>query len=237
MEKVVISLSGGMDSTTLLAYFKNKNYQIKCINFQYGSKHNLKELESISNIIKYYNISYSIIDLNSIFTNIQSALLISGDCIPEGHYEASNMSQTVVPGRNAIMTTISAAYAESNDFNYVMLGQHKGDHEIYLDCRKEFVESINNTIQLSTGGKVSILSPFIEKSKAEICKIGLDLKVPYELTTTCYNGRKFACGKCASCVERIESFLINKSIDPIQYETSIDWKMDAKEFIKQIKSQ
>lgn len=235
MEKIIISLSGGMDSATLLGYLLSKDYKVKCVNFYYGSKHNKKEKKSFLDIVNYYNVEYNSINLETIFSHFKSNLLLNGGDIPEGHYHKDNMKLTVVPGRNAIMTTILAGFAESLDFDTVALGQHKGDFHIYPDCRSDFIESINNTIQLSSEKKVSVIAPFINKTKADICKLGLDLKIPYQLTTTCYNGRNKGCGVCGSCIERIESFLIHNAKDPIKYEIDIDWSQSAKQFINSIK--
>lgn len=233
--KIVTSLSGGMDSTTLLAKLLSYGDDVHVVNFQYGSKHNKKEQTAALEVASYYNRSIKLIHLEETFSHFNSNLLKGGGSIPEGHYAADNMAQTIVPGRNAIMTTILAGYAESHGFDAIALGQHKGDHTIYPDCRKEFIEAMDKTIQISSDGKVKVMSPFININKADICGIGIGLQVPYELTTTCYNGRKKACGLCGSCVERIEAFLINKAKDPIEYEIEIDWKQSAEEFISSVK--
>jgi 7-cyano-7-deazaguanine synthase len=235
MKKVIISLSGGMDSTTLLGYLLDKNYEVKCVNFQYGSKHNSKEKCSFRDIVNHYNVQHKSIDLSGIFSHFESNLLSNGGDIPSGHYAADNMTLTVVPGRNSIMTTILAGLAESIGFDTIALGQHHGDFHIYPDCRPKFVESINETIRLSSDDKVQVIAPFIDKTKADICKIGLDLNVPYHLTTTCYNGREKACSICGSCSERIESFLTHNAKDPIDYEVNINWDQSAQEFINSIK--
>jgi 7-cyano-7-deazaguanine synthase in queuosine biosynthesis len=149
VDKVVLSLSGGMDSTTLLAYYLSQGSSVHCINFFYKSKHNNQEQVAIEKICNYYKVPLTKIDVSFIGDLFKSNLLQSGEEIPEGHYEQENMSLTVVPGRNSIFTTIAAGFAESIGANVVALGQHKGDHcipfdEIILTNKgKKLAEEIN----------------------------------------------------------------------------------------------
>jgi 7-cyano-7-deazaguanine synthase len=225
MEKVVIGLSGGMDSTTLLGFLLEQGFSVHCISFTYGSKHNKYEQVAVKNIIEYYlrggfKVTFSHIDLFEQFYLIKSNLLLSGGDIPEGHYNEPTMKLTVVPGRNLIISSFLAAIAESTNAQSIALGVHSGDHFIYPDCRPEFINSLQQTLFYSTEGKVKIITPFTELNKADILKIGYSLKtiIPYHLTRTCYKDQEISCGKCGSCVERLEAFsLINKK-DPINYE-------------------
>lgn len=229
MKKVVLGLSGGADSTTLLGYLLNENYEVHYCNFMYGSKHNTYEAIAVENIVNHYqNLGYSLIghkkELNSIFIDGSSALLKSGGNIPEGHYNDENMKQTVVPGRNMIFAAIMASVAESVGAEAIALGVHAGDHAIYPDCRFEFIKALDVAIYLSTDKKVQIITPFIKDNKASIIHRGIyDFKdpVPYSFTRTCYKDQEYACGKCGSCVERLEAFHQNGLMDPIQYEGDI----------------
>ena len=218
MNSVLVSLSGGLDSTTLLAHLIHFDFVPECVSFNYGSKHNKEEIEAAKKIAKYYNVNHTVIDLREAMSGFKSDLLLSGGVIPKGHYNDASMARTVVPGRNMIFTSILAGYAESNNIAYVALGIHQGDHHIYPDCRPDFFNALNHTVQLSTEGKVRLLAPFLHKSKADIVGEGLRLKVPYELTRTCYEGKEKACGTCGSCVERLEAFASNGVTDPIEYE-------------------
>jgi len=225
MERVVIALSGGLDSSTLLGVLLHDGKEVHCALFKYPSKHNPFEMESALNVIDYYKqkgfpVYFKIFDLTGVFTHFHSNLLMNGGDIPEGHYQQENMKLTVVPGRNAIFATIMAGYAESMQINKIYLGVHAGDHAIYPDCRPDFIESITKTILLSTGGSVYVHTPFINLSKAHIVAIGNTLNVPYELTRTCYKDQPIACGKCGSCNERLEAFESNNLKDSIQYELS-----------------
>jgi 7-cyano-7-deazaguanine synthase len=224
MKKIVIGLSGGMDSTTLLGYLLEQGYQVHCCSFIYGSKHGSWEYKAACEIYQYYKTAFPVehhtFDLTQSFKNFQSYLLQSGGEIPEGHYNEESMKQTVVPGRNLIFASLMAGLAESIGAEEVALGVHSGDHHIYPDCRPEFIQALGETIKHSTEKKVTIFTPFIYIDKAKILKIGysLPVPVPYHLTRTCYKDQPLACGKCGSCQERLEAFeKINKK-DLIQYE-------------------
>lgn len=222
MKSVVISLSGGMDSSTLVGYAISNEYKVQCVNFKYGSKHNKYEMECAKQINKYYKLPPLIeIDLTAPFENIKSDLLLSGGAIPEGHYNDKSMKLTVVPGRNTIFSAFLYGIAESIGYDHIGLGVHKGDHFIYADCREEYIRSLNETIQLSSEGKVSVYAPFLTSEKYSILVLGTKIKVPYDLTRTCYKDQKVSCGKCGSCVERIEAFTKMKIKDPILYEKEI----------------
>lgn len=216
-KKVVLSLSGGMDSGTLLGYYKNLTDNILCVNFTYGSKHNPFEIECARKLAEYYNVKLIEFDLSDIFSHFKSNLLMSGGDIPEGHYEDKSMALTVVPGRNTIFASILYGIAESNNFNTVALGVHLGDRAVYPDTRIEYIESLKRTIELASDNKVTVEAPFITTNKIGILKVGKVLNVPYEYTRTCYKNQSESCGKCGSCQERLEAFQENNTIDPIKY--------------------
>ena len=222
--KIVLSLSGGMDSGTMLGYYLAKGHEVFPINFTYGSKHNEFELKCAYHLCGHYGLRKGLpsIDLNFIGDMFTSDLLKSGGDIPEGHYEDESMKATVVPGRNLIFASILAGYAESIDATHIALGVHAGDHHIYSDCRPEFIESLKTTINKSSDGKVGVLAPFLNIDKTQILKIGCELPeefvVPYQLTRTCYKDQEDSCGRCSSCVERLEAFASLGKVDPIKYQ-------------------
>lgn len=222
--KVVLGLSGGMDSVTLLGYYLSMGYEVHAVSFLYGSKHSAYEMEAASNVIGFYRqkgkaVKHTIIDLRQAFETFQSNLLKSGGDIPEGHYEEESMKLTVVPGRNMILGSIMAGLAESDGAGVVALGVHAGDHAIYPDCRADFITAFHMAVQQSSDGKVVVNAPFIDLDKAGILKIGYgcDIHVPYELTRTCYKDQPLSCGKCGSCQERLEAFKLIGRKDPIEY--------------------
>jgi len=218
MSKAIVSLSGGMDSATVLAKMIDEGYDVECIGFSYGSKHNVYENSAALEISKHYKVPFKVYGLEGFMADLNSNLLKSGDEIPEGHYEQENMSLTVVPGRNLIFASIVASIAESRGASCIALGVHSGDHAIYPDCRPEFVEALKTVIGASTENKVEVLAPFLTGDKISIIEWGLKNNVPYELTRTCYKDQEASCGKCGSCTERLEAFELNGVKDPIEYD-------------------
>lgn len=217
--KVILSLSGGMDSTTVLAWLLDQGFQVECCTFTYGSKHNPYENKAAQAVAAYYMVPlFGPVDLSGVTQFFTSNLLQGQGVIPEGHYTDQTMSETVVPGRNIIFASILAGLAWSRGASHVALGIHQGDHAIYADCRKEFFHSMNQSVQLGTDNRVSLLAPFLSTDKIGILKWGLEHYVPYLLTRTCYKDQEKACGKCGACVERLEAFALNNMIDPVEYE-------------------
>ncbi|MFA5152180.1 MAG: 7-cyano-7-deazaguanine synthase QueC [Clostridia bacterium] len=215
MSKILISLSGGLDSATLLALSTSQGKEVFCVGFRYGSNHNKYEIEAAEKLAEYYKVPYSVIDLSGVFSRFKSNLL--GGEIPEGHYEDKSMALTVVPGRNIIFTSVLAGYAASEGIEEVGLGIHAGDHAIYPDCRPEFFLTMNSAVAAATDDKVCLCAPFLNLKKGQIVRVGLGLALPYELTRTCYKNQPIACGKCGSCQERIEAFEYNFTPDPVRY--------------------
>ena len=226
MKKVVMGLSGGMDSATLLGMLLeyNEGVEIYVCHFQYGSKHNPFEQKAIYDIVDYYSahgmsVTLRVFDLEKVFSQFQSNLLQHGGDIPEGHYESENMKLTVVPGRNTIFASIMMGLAESIGAEVVALGVHSGDHHIYPDCRGSYIASLQKTMLEATEGQVRVIAPLIYDGKTSILQKGYSLSpaVPYHLTRTCYKAQEISCGKCGSCQERLEAFAnINKKY-PIDY--------------------
>ena len=227
-DAVVLALSGGMDSTSLLGYLLESGFKtVYCCRFWYGSKHNEYENRAGERVLEYYRerhpgvIPVAPMDLTEVMRSFDSALLRSSlEEIPEGHYAATNMKRTVVPCRNLIFASILAGFAESVDVRYIALGVHSGDHYIYPDCRPDFIESLAETIRQATENKVDLTVPFLYDDKESILRYGLFAKVPvpYHLTRTCYKQQEVSCGVCGSCTERLEAFERVGIRDPIEYE-------------------
>jgi 7-cyano-7-deazaguanine synthase len=210
-------LSGGLDSAVLLSYIKSSAYVPHVVSFRYGSKHNELELKAAADIARYHNLPLTIIELTSIFRRFKSALLDKTKKVPQGHYEAENMRQTVVPNRNAIFISVLTGLAESRGFKNIALGVHAGDHFIYPDCRPAFIDSMSTSMNAATDGNVTLHAPFVDLTKEEIVYLGNLLKVPFHLTRTCYTSDRIACGKCGSCQERLEAFEKCALHDPLDY--------------------
>lgn len=220
MTSALVSLSGGMDSATVLALaHRNHGGSVEAVGFTYGSKHNLYENAAANALAKHYEVPFTLIDLSTIMRGFRSALLKSGEAIPEGHYEADTMRATVVPARNLIFASILTGIAASKNIGTIMLGVHAGDHHIYPDCRPSFIASLQDTVNEAVEERISITAPFLHVKKEDILKVGFVLNTPYHLTRTCYKDQPIACGMCGSCQERLEAFANLGKEDPIAYET------------------
>lgn len=213
--KALLVYSGGLDSTVLL--HKYREHIVTAVSFVYGAKHNSREIDKAKQNCSELGIRHIIIDISNIGACLKSSLFEEDD-VPSGKYDSENMKSTVVPFRNGIMLSIAAGIAESNGFDTVMIANHAGDHFIYPDCRPEFIEKMNESINLGTDGSVKLFAPFTNISKTEIVKIGAEIDVDFKNTWTCYNGREVHCGVCGSCNERKESFQLTKIKDPTEYE-------------------
>lgn len=215
--KAVVIYSGGMDSFTILNKALRSGKEIYALTFDYGQKH-CKEIEYAKAACSRLNIPHRIIDITAINQLLQSSSLTSDIEIPEGHYEDDNMKSTVVPNRNMILLSLAIGYAVDIGAAEVFYGAHAGDHAIYPDCRPEFVTAMNAVAQIANYQAVSIETPYLNANKDAILKDGLAMGLDYSNTWTCYNGRQHACGKCGSCVERLEAFAANNAKDPLTYE-------------------
>ncbi len=203
MKDSVIILSGGMDSTTLLYDYQERI--ALAVSFDYGSKHNKKELAFAAQHCETLGIKHLIIPLEFMQKYFKSSLLIGGEDIPEGNYDDDNMKSTVVPFRNGIMLAIAAGIAESNGLKHLMMANHGGDHAIYPDCRPGFVDAMSKAISEGTYEGLSIIAPYTNITKTDIARRGKELGIDYTLTWSCYKGGEYHCGKCGTCTERIEA--------------------------------
>ena len=217
-EKVVIIYSGGMDSYTVLNKALQEGYEAFPLTFNYGQRHK-KEIDVARRVTQELGLTHKVIDITAINELLQGSSLTSDIDIPEGHYEEDSMKSTVVPNRNMILLSLAIGYAVSIGANKVFYGAHSGDHAIYPDCRPEFVEKMNDVSQIANYESVEIVSPYLQQSKIEILKDGLDMGLDYGKTWTCYNGREKACGRCGACQERLEAFQENGQTDPLEYES------------------
>jgi len=217
MKRAVVVISGGMDSTTLLYDARRDGYTINAISFNYDQKHK-KELKCAQQTCHKLGIKHTIISLDVLNTLAPSALTRKEWDVPEGHYADDNMKQTVVPNRNMVMLALATSYAISKKAKYLFYGVHSGDHAIYPDCRPDFYKYMQDAIMRADWHKVLLRAPYIMKDKGDIVIRGKDLGVDYSLTWTCYQGRDKACGKCGSCVERLEAFEKAGIDDTLEYE-------------------
>jgi len=217
--KVVVLCSGGMDSVTALYWARQEHEVGAVLSFDYGSKHNHRELPFAAEHAARLGVRHEVIALDFVNRLFASDLLKSGGAVPEGHYEAENMRRTVVPFRNAIMLSIACGFAESAGAEGLVIAAHDGDHAIYPDCREEFMRAIGEAMRLGTYAKVKLLRPFIALTKGRIAAEGAQLGVDFARTWSCYKGGTVHCGKCGTCVERREAFAQAGLADPTVYES------------------
>lgn len=217
MKDSVIVVSGGMDSITLL-YDKKEEIAL-AVTFDYGSKHNAREIAWAKVHCGRLGIRHIVIKLDFMEKYFTSSLLEGGDEIPEGHYADENMKSTVVPFRNGIMLSVAAGIAESNGLKKILIANHGGDHTIYPDCRPEFIGAMDRAIANGTYEDVRIDAPYTNITKADIAKIGKRLGIDYSETWSCYKGGERHCGKCGTCIERKEAMALAGIDDRTEYES------------------
>lgn len=217
MVKAVVVLSGGLDSTVLLHYVLNKECDVYAISFDYGQKHK-KELQCASTTCSKFHVPHQILNLSVLSQVAPSALTRQDISVPCGHYEDVSMKSTVVPNRNMVMLSLAVAYAISIKADYLYYGAHSGDHVIYPDCRVEFIEKMRQAIKLADWHHVELIAPFASITKADIVTLGIGLGVDFSMTWSCYKGGEKACGKCGTCIERLEAFGMAGTKDLLEYE-------------------
>ncbi len=231
MKKILVNNSGGVDSTTLVAKAVKKygKENIATVTFFYGQKHQ-KEIECAKNIAKYYGIKNYLLDISNVLKESKCSLMASSneEVIKMSYADqiktfGEGKVSTYVPFRNGLILSSCAALAQSlweKEECEIWYGAHADDAagQAYADCSLTFVKAMNKAINIGTYGLVKVVAPFVKKNKAAIVKEGLRLEVPYHLTWSCYNGGEKACGKCGTCIDRLEAFRQNNAIDPIEYE-------------------
>ncbi|WP_235305902.1 7-cyano-7-deazaguanine synthase QueC [Porphyromonas crevioricanis] len=201
--KGLIIVSGGMDSVTMLYDFADRI--ALGVSFDYGAKHNAKEIPFAKEHCERLGIRHIVIPLSFMNQYFRSDLLQSGGEIPEGQYAEDNMASTVVPFRNGIMLSIAAGLAESYGLAEIYIANHFGDHSIYPDCRADFVLPMGEAIAHGTSNAVCLKAPYTGWYKIDIAKRGKTLGIDYRRTWSCYKGEMTPCRKCATCLERIEA--------------------------------
>ncbi|MCI4436893.1 MAG: 7-cyano-7-deazaguanine synthase QueC [Ignisphaera sp.] len=220
MKDTLLILSGGMDSTVALHEYQDKIGL--AVTFNYGSNHASREIEKAIASCKELSIPHVVVDMREAFKGFKSGLLSGAEAIPEGHYSDATMAATVVPFRNGIMLSVAAGIAESNDLERVMLASHAGDHAVYPDCRPEFNLYMSMAMREGTSNGVTLFAPFGDMTKREIGILGDELGVQWSKTYSCYKGGEIHCGKCSTCVERLEA--LDGLFDDTSYEDAYSWK-------------
>lgn len=235
-KKAVVLLSGGLDSSVTAYSAKDEGYDLYGLTFLYGQRHD-KEIQSAKKITASLNI------LDHVFFSIdlsqfgKSALFKNSTRSLSNPNTVDSIGQSIpdsyVPGRNTIFLSIALAFAETREAEAIYTGVTAMDYSGYPDCRPEFIQAFQQLANLATkktvmGEQIAIKTPLIKKSKAEIIEKGNQLNVPFQHTWSCYEGRKKACGKCESCLLRLQGFKQANISDPLEYETLPEWYTPSK---------
>lgn len=229
--KALVLNSGGADSSTCvgIAVSKHGNENVSTVSVNYGQKH-VKELKCAEQVAEYYNVKHYVLDLSNVLQYSNCSLMAdSTEDIPMMSYadqiakNGEGKVSTYVPFRNGLMLASVAALAQSiypDDKVDIYLGAHADDAagRAYADCSEEFTSAMNTAIVIGTYGKVRVVAPLVNMTKAEVIATGLKLGVPYNRTWSCYCGGDKACGKCGTCLDRLAAFKANGVEDPIEYE-------------------
>ena len=225
-KKAVVLLSGGLDSTTTLAIARDAGYDTYCMSFRYGQRHTV-ELECAENVAKALGVKqHTIVDID--LRAFGASALTADIAVPKNRSDTEmrdSIPITYVPARNTIFLSYALAYAEVLVADTIFIGATAVDYSGYPDCRPEYIEAYQTMANLATQAGVegktqlTIQTPLMDKTKAEIIQIGIELGVDYGLTLSCYDpdiqGR--ACGVCDSCIHRKKGFREAGIPDPTRY--------------------
>ena len=202
-QKAIVLFSSGLDSTTVLYYAMSKGYECHCLIFDYGQKHS-KEVNNAKKFAESLHLDYHIVKTSIPWDT--SSLINKDKKIPE-HKQIREgfVPSTYVPGRNTIFLSYAISYAETIKAKKIFLGINAVDFSSYPDCTPQYLKSMQQVMKALNNG-IEICAPIEKYSKSQIIKLGTKLKVPYEKTWSCYNGKNKPCGKCDSCKLRAKGF-------------------------------
>ena len=226
--KALVLFSGGLDSSVCLglAVKKHGAGEVLALSIYYGQKHK-KEMEASEQIASRYGVRRITLDLGEIFKDSDCTLLEGArEEIPHEEYAeqlkktGGGPVNTYVPFRNGLFLSAAASIALANGCTEIYYGAHADDAagNAYPDTSVAFNKAISEAIYVGSGEELRIVAPFIDKTKAQVVAVGAELGVPFELTWSCYEGQKKACGVCGTCRDRIAAFRLNGMEDPIEYE-------------------
>ena len=218
MKKAVVLLSGGLDSVVLLHSCRQDYDEVMALSFDYASKHNAKELACARWQTQHLGVLHEVVDITSLSRLWKSDLLLSGGDIPEGAYASDNLKQTIVPFRNGVMLALATAVAESWGAQEILLAAHAGDHVLYPDCRPEFVAAMGQAIEFGTQEGIVLKASLVHHHKSDIVALGEQEGVDFSQTWSCYKGGERHCGRCSTCQERREAFVLAGVEDVTSYE-------------------
>ena len=211
IRKAVVLLSGGLDSATALYVAKKKGFEVYALSFDYGQKHDRELRAAKATAEKAGVIDHRIVTLNMGQWG-GSSLTDDSINIDDGNIKRTDIPMTYVPARNMVLLSVAASFAEAIGAYDIFIGVSEVDYSGYVDCRKEFLDAMQNAINKGTvcaveqGNHIAIHAPFIEMTKTEEIRLGMSLGVDYATTWSCYRGGEKPCGTCDSCLLRAEAF-------------------------------
>ena len=209
MKKAIVLLSGGLDSATILYEARQQGFQIYCLIFEYGQKH-IKEIVRAKQLAELVGVPFQCIKFSLPW--LGSSLIDKSMDIPQCKtFDGKSIPSTYVPARNIIFLSFAASYAEAVGAQAIFIGSNAVDYSGYPDCRPEFFDAYKSVMKkgLKVGVETKglrIVTPLLRKTKAQIIRRGFKLGVPYELTWSCYQGKRKPCRVCDSCVLRAKGF-------------------------------
>lgn len=225
MKEAIVLLSGGLDSSTMLAMAKAQGYEVTALTFDYGQKHR-RELHSAKKVAKSIGVKEHIVMSLDLGQLLQSSLTQKGMRVPRRRSKreiCDGIPDTYVPSRNIIFLSIASSIAESRGADAVFIAANAVDFSGYPDCTPEFILAFQRVLEVGTkagkeGKPIVVEAPLLSKTKADIVREAVKLKVPLKLTWSCYEGGEKACGECDSCQLRLRGFSEAGLDDPIEYE-------------------
>jgi 7-cyano-7-deazaguanine synthase len=216
LKACVLIYSGGLDSTVLLHELARGGMEVHALNINYGQRH-VKERAFAEHNCNTLRVPITFIDLPLGPVMRGSSQTDPTVPVPHGHYEDESMRLTVVPNRNMIMLAVAGAHAISSGVDTITYAAHAGDHAIYPDCRREFVDAMRFAFHACHFTAIHLLAPYLDVKKSDIVLRGVKFEVDFKNTWSCYEGDIIHCGKCGTCVERKEAFAVANVPDPTEY--------------------
>lgn len=211
--RVVALVSGGIDSTVLMARLLALGADVLALSVDYGQRHR-RELLAAAAVSEAMCVPHHVLIAPSL---VPPQMAPGGPPAPRGHYQDESMRATVTPHRNLLLIALAASWGAQRGATAVAYAAHAGDHAIYPDCRPEFALVLGRLLRLSHYEPLELLAPFLSATKGDIVRAGHELGAPLHLTWSCYEGGSRHCARCGTCVERIEAFRLAGVPDPTDY--------------------